>query len=749
MSSKGKASLNLLLLQLERSWTMQNMRVRICLSPLWLSAFLWFTPTVAYEKADAAEARLRVHAAQIEPNRILRELTGKFCEHLGANIYRGMEAQVLRNPTFADYPFATSQETPDGLASFQFEPKKIDEELRAQALRDGWPEEELAALCKARADGLACFWDRVGNADSVRVSPDTGPAGQRAQRIECQAGTGIEQWTWLPLHRQRQYEFELLARSPDLKTLKLTIRRNATGPAEAEALVQGLSDDWHALTGSFRLPDSAPADEPYRLVLSAESAGQLVIGHLFLRPADHINGADPDVVRLLKAARLPLLRWPGGNFVSAYHWQDGVGPVAQRPTNPNYAWGGVEPNTFGTDEFIEFCRSVGCEPMICINAGTGTPEEAARWVEYCNGAASSPMGSLRAAYGHRAPFHIRHWEVGNELWGRWQAHWTTATGYVDRYLQFVRAMRQADPSVELHACGAPVLWGKNWNDTLIKGAATQLHSITDHPLIGGVMPRRTDPMDVFRDFMHVPDILEQRWGELRREMQTQGIQEPRLAVTELQMFAHLGQRDAGSGDERLNRENLVNPSTLAEALYDTLVYHAAVRLQPFVELVTHSATVNHGGGLRKERERVYANPCYYANALFAEFADAAPVKTELQAPEEQAPVVLPDIKSVGANRTFSSVVAVAALSTNRDLLVSLVNRGSSGPVPIRLTVDGFNPNAHAQLSTLSGPKPWSANTLAQPRAIEIHSSDVVMQDNVLSLELPPFSVVQCRISAKK
>ncbi len=179
-----------------------------------------------------------------------------------------------------------------------------------------------------------------------------------------------------------------------------------------------------------------------------------MIGRLELLPADHVGGADPDVIRLLKASRLPILRWPGGNFVSGYHWEEGVGPIDARPTVPNYAWGAVETHRFGTDEFLAYCRVVGCEPMICINGGDGTPEEAARWVEYCNGAPSTPMGRLRTKHGYREPYGVRHWELGNELWGRWQYHWTTAAGYVDRYRRFAEAMRTADPSIELYACGA-------------------------------------------------------------------------------------------------------------------------------------------------------------------------------------------------------------------------------------------------------------------------------------------------------
>ena len=713
----------------------------ICISICWSVEF-------KAGAGQASEASLYVDANQPQAYRIPRNLTGKFCEHLGANIYNGMDAQILRNPTFADYPFATPEGTPDGLSTFHFEHEKIDAELRRQATRSGWPQTELGPLLKARQDGLACFWSRKGPPESVKVSPDTAPWGQRAQRVQLQEGAGIKQWTWLPLHRQHKYQFELMARSPELKQVQLSIIREGSDSACAEVAIEGLASEWRSIAGTLVIPENQPGDVPYCVVLSVPAPGQLVIGHLFLRPADHVNGADPDIVALLRAAHLPLLRWPGGNFVSAYHWQEGVGPADHRPALPNFAWGGIEPNTFGTDEFISFCRAVGCEPMICINAGTGTPEEAARWVQYCNGPADSEFGARRAANGHPAAFHVRHWEVGNELWGRWQARWTTAEGYVDRYRQFAAAMKKADPDIELHACGAPVLWGKSWNDTLINDLGSELHGITDHPLIGGDVSPLDDPMDIFRDFMHVPDVLSQKWEELRLEMTKHGITEPGLAVTELQMFAHLRGQGNSQSQPKLTQQELVNPATLAEALYDTLIYHAAARLQPFIEMVTHSATVNHGGGLRKEHERVYANPCYYANLLFANFADAQPLRTELKAPVEQAHLVLPDLKRSTNSTSFSAVDALAAISTNGTLLISLVHRGSSGPIRLKVQLDGFDASDRAALQSLSGTEPWDVNTLDHPHQIEITRSEAQVLQNTLTLTLEPFSLVQIGLTSR-
>ena len=353
------------------------------------------------ESTNAAEAFIRVDVTKRSPFQIPREITGKFAEHLGFNIYHGMDAQILENPTFAEYPFWNGHMTPDGVTEFQTRTARVASELRGQAQRFGWPETELEGLVQAREDALAAFWTRMGKREDVEPSPDVAPSGGRAQRLQIKgAGEGIAQWAWLPLHRIREYQFEILARSPGLRSLTVSLWSRGGDKPAASAAVQGLSPEWKKLTGSFTVPGDLPKADSYKFALTASAPGQLVVAYVFLRPADNVNGADPDIVRLLKESHLPLLRWPGGNFVSTYHWEDGIGPVEKRVTGPNLAWGRVEPNTFGTDEFISFCRAVGCEPMICVNAGSGTPAEAARWIEYCNGPASSPMGRLRAANGH-------------------------------------------------------------------------------------------------------------------------------------------------------------------------------------------------------------------------------------------------------------------------------------------------------------------------------------------------------------
>ena len=506
------------------------------------------------------KASLIIYTDEKSPHPIPRNITGKFCEHLFFNITNGMDAQILRNPTFSDYPFRTGQESPDGVATFHYERQQIENSIRSSAGRWGWPDSEIDGLIKSRNEALVCFWTKLG---PVEASPDTGPYGGRAQRVRIHAaGQGIAQWTWLPLHRIRQYEFEMWVRSPDIDSLKVAFFEPNDSEVCAEKTVSGITAEWQKFENSLEIPGNLPQDKAYKFAVLADKPGQFVIERILLYPADHINRADPDVIRFLKESRLPILRWPGGNFVSGYHWRDGVGPLESRPTLPNYAWGQQENNFFGTDEFIAFCRTVGCEPMICLNAGSGTVTEAAKWLEYCNGSVNTPMGKLRAENGHPEPYNVKHWEIGNELWGKWQYHWTTAEGYVDRYRRFVKALIKIDSDINIYACGAPVMWGKNWNDTLIAGTSDILRITTDHPLVGGQVPADTEPLDVFRDFMAVPHVLEQKWAALENDMKNAGISDPRLAVTELQMFARISRPSSADAPRRLSHRTLVSPATM-------------------------------------------------------------------------------------------------------------------------------------------------------------------------------------------
>jgi len=693
---------------------------------------------------DPSQAHVRVHAGERGAAPLGPYLTGKFCEHLGSNIYNGMHAQILRNPTFAEWPFARAGVRPDGGVKFFVDEETVAVHIRRGAERLGWPAEDIERLVESRADALAHWWVRVGDRDRVRPSPDVGPYGGRAQRVAVSAaGEGLAQYVYLPLHRTRLYEWRVVARSDTISALRLSLEPAGGGP-RAEAMAGLLTREGGTFTGVIEVPAQAPAEALYRFSLTATGPGQFVVGRVLLYPADHVEGADPDVIRLLKESRLPLLRWPGGNFASGYHWEDGVGPVDARPTSGNPCWGGVEPNLFGTDEFV----AVGCEPMICVNVGSATPAEAARWVEYCNGAPDTPQGARRAANGHREPYAVRFWEVGNEIYGRHQIGWTTAEGYADRYREFAEAMRAADPDIHLIAngCAPLIAWQReDWNGTVLRRCGSLIRSITDHILLSGGVSASTEPLDVYADFMALALGHEPLYERLEEQMVSAGVADPRAAITELQLFARLNPPREGE-TARLTPDTFVHPGTMAEAVFDALIHHAAARLTPFVEMITFTGTVNHGGGLRKERERVYPNPCHHAQTMLAAFAEATPVPVELTCATERAPGVLTSAQRAGvAGEPFRTLDPLAAIAPDGALLVSLVHCGRGGPVAVTLEVEGHKPK-RAALRRLAADKPWRANTLDAPDAVLPTDDELPLHDGRLTLEAPPFSVTRLRIT---
>ena len=166
------------------------------------------------------------------------------------------------------------------------------------------------------------------------------------------------------------------------------------------------------------------------------------------------NGLRKDVVDEIRQLGVPIVRYPGGNFVSGYNWLDGVGPKADRPRVLDKAWNSINSNQFGTNEFMTWCRAVGTEPLMGLNLGTGTPEEAAALVEYCNVEKGTKWSDLRRKHGFAEPYKVKRWCLGNEMDGPWQIGHMTATEYGLKAQDAARQMHYVDPSLQLIACGS-------------------------------------------------------------------------------------------------------------------------------------------------------------------------------------------------------------------------------------------------------------------------------------------------------
>jgi alpha-N-arabinofuranosidase len=166
------------------------------------------------------------------------------------------------------------------------------------------------------------------------------------------------------------------------------------------------------------------------------------------------NGFRKDVIEQIRQAGVPIIRYPGGNFVSGYNWLDGVGPRKSRPTVLDKAWNTLDSNQFGTNEFMTWCKAVGTLPLLGVNLGTGTPEQAAALVEYCNVDKGTEWSELRRSHGYAEPHKVKHWCLGNEMDGGWQIGHMPATEYGLKAQDAARQMRAVDPSVQLVVCGS-------------------------------------------------------------------------------------------------------------------------------------------------------------------------------------------------------------------------------------------------------------------------------------------------------
>lgn len=170
------------------------------------------------------------------------------------------------------------------------------------------------------------------------------------------------------------------------------------------------------------------------------------------------RGLRKDVMSALREMEMSVVRYPGGNFVSNYHWLDGVGPKEKRPRVRELAWSSIETNQFGTNEFIEFCRELKIEPMLGCNFGTGTIEEVANYVEYCNAPAGTRWSDLRKSHGYEQPHNVKYWCLGNEMDGPWQIGQMSAEAYAKKALEAAKLMHMHDRSIQTILCGSSGPW---------------------------------------------------------------------------------------------------------------------------------------------------------------------------------------------------------------------------------------------------------------------------------------------------
>ncbi len=382
---------------------------------------------------------------------------------------------------------------------------------------------------------------------------------------------------------------------------------SATRFGPSPALNHLWTDDtsWQEVEASLTASGS---DEDGWLTLTFEpSPGEMCawwFDWVSLMPADNVGGWHATVVDELRALPVQLLKWPGGCMADDYDWRYGIGSRDRRYGSVDQAWATWDENDVGTDEFIELCRLTGAEPVLGVNAGSGTPEMAAEWVEYCNGSPDTKWGGMRAANGHPDPFDVRYWAVGNEQWGFFERGYSGPDGYAERYLAFAEAMRRTDPSITLVAVGHP-------------GEFSRI-----------VLERCAPHLDMLQIHFYTPEIEED-------------VANPAAAsrkITSAQAFDELFTRiseDIAAVDGASHVRVCLDEWGWARgghagAMFTAAAMNAMHRAAPLVALAARAAVINVDGVLSRRGEDVRRTPLYDVYRLYGLGHQPFAVATELE-----------------------------------------------------------------------------------------------------------------------
>ncbi|MCC6627997.1 MAG: hypothetical protein IT340_11410 [Chloroflexi bacterium] len=428
--------------------------------------------------------------------------------------------------------------------------------------------------------GILLPWLPVGPGEHVEYRHDNrdyyvpGMADRgQSQRIRLRQADGTAHGIaqdGLGLIGGRVYQVRLVLKADSL-TGPVEVTLGGADGEPARATVASVGPEWQ----THHLTLTAPRDATGgRFAITIRDAGTLWIGAASLMPAGHVDGWRRDVLALVRGLKPPIVRYPGGNFVSGYRWQDGIGDRDRRPVRYDAAWDVFEPNDVGTDEFIAWCRAVPTEPYLCVNTGDGTPEEAAAWVEYCNGPTTSHHGALRAANGHPEPYNVIYWGIGNETYGNWQIGHVDAETFAHECVAFAQAMRAVDPRIKLLAVGAmPDRW-PGWNEVVARIAGAEIDYITLHHY--ATSRRRTPAGAAYAMTVAAPERIEELIVRSRRAIDENAPAGKRIQISfDEWNVAH--QRTIRPEDVRSDEVDAGDPSAMLPPI-DTLPVRQIARV---------------------------------------------------------------------------------------------------------------------------------------------------------------------------
>jgi alpha-N-arabinofuranosidase len=468
----------------------------------------------------------------------------------------------------------------------------------------------------------------------------------------------------------------------------------------------------------------------------AEHLGRCIYGGIYDEgsPLSDEQGYRRDVIEAVRALRVPVLRWPGGNFVSGYHWIDGIGPVDKRPRRRELAWRSEESNRFGTDEFMQYCRKIGAEPYVCVNLGTGTLDEAQDWVEYCNGTGDTYWANVRRENGHPEPYNVRYWGLGNEMYGSWQIGALSADDYVKKAVEAAKVMKWTDPRIELISCGNNG-WS-DWDVKVVEGLARYVDYHSIHIYTGS---------DDFDTNVFAPQQADRAiricQALIERVRFEQRIARPiYVAYDEWNVWY----RARGAESQLEERYNLADALAVATFLNVFVRNCSAVRLANLAQLVNVIAPiVTSPTGL-------YLQSIYHPLRLYAEHLQEIAIDAYVDAPSRALP---PDSEATRWPNRVADLgpfklldVAATRDAARQRVVLTVVNRDKDAAIPAAIQLTDDLRVAKATAFEVNGTDPNVINSFEQPSAVAVEEKRVSITEGRVEYSFPAHSVTVLQLA---
>ena len=456
-------------------------------------------------------------------------------------------------------------------------------------------------------------------------------------------------------------------------------------------------------------------------------------------PLSDEDGFRRDVLDALRKIRVPVLRWPGGCFVSAYHWKEAVG--RERKPSFDKAWRVEDPNTFGTDEYIKMCRKIGCAPYICTNAGSGSAEEMSDWVEYCNLENEGRYAKWRIENGSATPHAVRYWSIGNENYLGGEIGAKTKEEWGRLVEESAKMMKRVDPSIELSAAA---LSDVAWNVNLLKHAGRFLRWISVHSYWDGLWQENA-PAD-YETCMAYTKTLPDTIQKVRGLLTAMGLEKQiRIAYDEwnLRGWHHPKVDTALTEEEYLqprDKNDLNATYTMADAVFTACFLNMCLRNCDIVGMANYAPVVNTRGLIFTHPEGIVLRSTYHVFDLFVNYMGDVAVDGFAEDP----PVMNALNRKTGETAMVDALDIVATRWSDRDgIAISAVNKD---PASVHtLVLEPAYAGHRVRIFTVNGPSPDAFNDIGREE-ISLCAGEPLVYEEGMELRLAPHSVNVIQLS---